>query len=197
VVGRYDEALESVLRARDTDPLALWARSALVDFYYKLRDFDGALEVVQLLLEITPDDAVWLAYAGQLYAEKQEPLKALSYAKKAVGLTGGDPNIELSVALIYATLGDQFEARKILQQIDLESATQLVSPGYLASVYANLGENDLAMASLVRAVDEYDSWIFNLDYRMWDPLRSDPRFIRLCEYLKMACAKIPSLKENR
>ena len=108
-------------------------------------------------------------------------------------MTGGDPNIELSIALIYATLGDQVEARKILQQIDLESVTQLVSPGYLASVYANLGENDLAMESLVRAVDEYDSWVFNLDYRMWDPLRSDPRFIKLCEDLQMACAKIPTL----
>jgi len=187
VTGRYDEAFESVLRAREGDPLALWARSALAEFYYKLRDYDAALEVAQSLLEITPDDAEWLAYVGLLYAEKQESFKALSFAKTAAGLTGGNQNLELGVALIYATLGYQSEAREILQRIDLESETRYVSPGFLAAVYANLGENDLAMKSLAHGVEEYDSWIFNLDFRIWDPIRSDPRFIKLCKDLEMAC----------
>jgi tetratricopeptide (TPR) repeat protein len=197
VTGRYDEALESLLKARDADPMALWVRSALADFYYKLRDYDTALEFVQSLLEMTPDDATWLAYKGKLYAQKQEPLKALNYAEKASSLAGGDLNIALNIALIYAMLGDQSGARKILQQIDLGDETRHVSPGLLAAVHANLGENDLAMENLARAVEEYDSSIWNLDYPMFDAIRPDPRFKKMCEDLQMACTNIPALAENR
>ena len=56
-------------------------------------------------------------------------------------------------------------------------------------VYANLGENDLAMGGLARSVEEYDSWIWNPDYPMWDAIRSDPRFIELYETMEMACAE--------
>jgi hypothetical protein len=41
------------------------------------------------------------------------------------------------------------------------------------------------------AVDEYDSFIFNLGYPDFDALRSNPRFIELCEQLRMPCAKGP------
>ena len=57
-----------------------------------------------------------------------------------------------------------------------------------AAVFANLGETDLAMDSLARSVQVFDSWIFNLNYPIWDPIRSDPRFIELCFSLQMACA---------
>jgi len=84
----------------------------------------------------------------------------------------------------FLKVRDHFQAA-----IALEDETRPVSKGYLAAVYANLGENDLAMESLARAVEEYDSWIWNLDYPMWDAIRSDPRFIELCEGLEMACAE--------
>jgi TolB-like protein/Flp pilus assembly protein TadD len=188
VTGRYDEALAEMLEARNLDPLSLWIRSNLADVYYRLRDYETALEVALSLLKLTPDDALGAAFVGQLYAENHQPAEAASYAKRAASLTGGDPNLDLGVALVYATLGDQTEAREILHQIDPEDATRFVSPGYLAAVYANLGENDLAMENLARGVEEYDSFIFNLNYPMWDPIRSDPRFVALCEGLKMACA---------
>jgi len=197
VTGRYDEALVSVRKAYDVDPLSLWTRSTLSDIYHKLRDYEAMLELAPFFLEVMPDEALYWVGIGQIYAENQEPLKALSYAKKAVGLTGGDPNVELMVAQLYATLGKQSEARELLQQIDLEGGTRFVSPGYYAAVYANLGENDLAMEYLARAVEEYDSWIWNLDYPIWDPIRSDPRFVKLCEDLQMACANKPVLKGIR
>ena len=197
VTGRYAEAIEALLKARDADPMALWVRSAQADFYWKLRDYDQALASALSMLEMTPDDVTLLAGVGQIYAEKQEPIQSLSYAKKAAGLTGGNPNTELSIALIYATLGDQSEARNILRLIDLDNQTRYIAPGSLAAVYANLGENDLAMDALARAVEEYDSWVWNLDYPMWDPIRTDTRFIKLCEDLQMACAEIPTLEGSR
>jgi len=101
-----------------------------------------------------------MALLSNLYASKQEPLKARDYVEKAATLTGGDPVLELYIALTYAMLGDQAEARKILQAIDPDNETRYISPGYFAMVYANLGEHDLAMEFLARSVEEYDSWIW-------------------------------------
>jgi hypothetical protein len=62
--------------------------------------------------------------------------------------------------------------------------------GYLALIYARVGENDLAIPLVERllttpgAVDSADySITFNdLKHRWeWDPLRSDPRFQKLIE----------------
>jgi hypothetical protein len=46
-------------------------------------------------------------------------------------------------------------------------------------VFRESGQKPAHLCSLVRAVEEYDSWIFTLDYPMWDAIRSDPRFIEL------------------
>ena len=199
VTGRYDEAIASVLKAHDADPLLRWPRATLQDLYYKVRDYEAALESLPYLLETGPsgsegEAAAWLS---NLYAIKQEPLKALDYAEKAAALTGGDPVLELYIALTYAMLGDHAEARKILQKIDPDNESRYISPAYFAMVYANLGENDLAMESLARSLEEYDSWIWNLDYPMWDRIRSDPRFIILCNDLDMACASLPTIEKEQ
>jgi adenylate cyclase len=188
VTGQYDEAIAAALQAHDADPLLRWLRGTLQDLYYKVRDYEAALELIPYLLETAPSGAegeamTWLAH---FYASKGEPLKALEYVEKAAALTAGDSVLELYTALTYAMLGDEAEARKILLQIDPDNETRYISPGYFAMVYANLGENDLTMEHLARSVEEYDSWIWNLDYPMWDAVRSDLRFIKLCTDLKMA-----------
>jgi adenylate cyclase len=199
VTGRYDEAIASALRAHDASPLLRWLRGTLQDLYYKVRDYEAALELVPYMLETAPigSEGEAMAWLSHFYAFKQEPLKALDYVEKAAALTGGDPVLELYVALTYSVLGDQAEARAILQKIDTNNETRYISPGYFAMVYANLGENNLAMERLARSVEEYDSWIWNLDYPMWDAIRSDPRFIKLCNDLEMACANQPMIENEQ
>ena len=62
--------------------------------------------------------------------------------------------------------------------------------GYLALIYARVGENDLAIPLIERllttpgAVDsaDYSITVNDLKYRWeWDPLRNDPRFQKLIE----------------
>ena len=67
--------------------------------------------------------------------------------------------------------------------------SKYVSPGTIAIVYTHLGEYDKAIDWLNVAVDEFDSFIFNLNYPYFDALRSEPRFIALCDQLRMPCAE--------
>jgi tetratricopeptide (TPR) repeat protein len=187
--GRSDEALAAARRARELDPLSIWTRATLAEIYYKRRDYDAALEQAKAMLEMQPDDVLTAAWIGQIYAQKNMPDEALAYANEAANKAADDPNLELAVALVHAMLANKAEAREILRLVEARTVSQFVSPGLIANLYANLDEKDLAFIWLGRAVDVYDSFVFNLDYPDWDPIRSDPRFVALCVRLGMACAE--------
>jgi hypothetical protein len=88
----------------------------------------------------------------------------------------------------HAQLGNEVEARKLLGQAMAQRDSKYVSPGTVAIVYTHLGEYDEAIDWLYVAIDEFDSFIFNLNYPDFDALRSEPRFIELCDQLRMPCA---------
>jgi TolB-like protein/Flp pilus assembly protein TadD len=185
--GRLDEALAASKRAFELDPLNIWPRSGLAEVYFKQHDFDATLEQALVLLEMQADDPLILAWIGSIYAFKGMPEKAWEYGRQAAGFMAGDPNLELYLAKLHALLGEEPEARELLEQALAQRDSMFVSPGSIAIVYTHLGEHEVAIDWLYRAVEEYDSFIFNLGYPDFDKLRSNPRFIALCEQLRMSC----------
>jgi len=188
MAGRYDEALAAARRAYQFDPLNYWTRNMLAEVIFKRREYGTAIEHAEVLLEMQPGDSLITGWIGWLYDLNNMPGEALRYADEAIKLAGGDPNLELNAAVVYAMLGNVSEARDILTRAEARIDSQFISPGFIALVYTNLGESDQAFAWLERAVEVYDSFIFNLGYPIWDPIRSDPRFVELCDRLQMACA---------
>jgi adenylate cyclase len=188
MAGRYDEALAAAQRAYQLDPLNFWTRNMLGEVTIKRREYDDAIKHAKVMLEMQPNDPLMTGYIGWLYALTNLPVEALRHADKAIEIAAGNPNLELNAAVVYAMLGKASEAREILSRAEANVEAQFVSPGLIAAVYANLGDSDQAIASLKRGVAVYDSFIFNLDYPIFDPIRSDPRFIELCADLDMACA---------
>lgn len=189
VTGRSDEALAAAQRAHDLDPLLIWTRNTLLEIFYKRRNYAAALEQLKAIQEMLPLGAGKVAWLGRIYERLGMLREAQECALQAADLAGDDPNLGLAVALLYATLGNEAEARAILERAEAQLDTQFVSPGYIAIVYANLDEKDLALTWLERALAAYDSLIFNLNDPEWDPIRSDPRFVELCDRLGMACAE--------
>jgi len=115
--------------------------------------------------------------------------EALEYGRQAATVGAEDPTIALMLAGQYAQLGNEVEARKLLAQALAQRDSKFVSPGTIAIVYTHLGEYDEAIDWLHRAVEAYDSFIFNLGYPDFDALRSESRFIELCAELRMPCAE--------
>ena len=187
--GRLDEALVMSKKAFEIDPMTIWTRSGLAEVYFKQHEYDAGLEQVLVMLEMQPDDPLMLAWVGSFYVAKRMPAEALEYGKQAARLAAGDPNIELMLAGQHAQLGNEAEARKLLEQAMAQRDSMYVSPGTIAIVYTHLGQYDEAIDWLYKAVDEFDSFIFNLNYPDFDALRSEPRFIKLCAQLRMPCAE--------
>ena len=90
----------------------------------------------------------------------------------------------MKLARILARAGKPLEARKILESA-LLSKEEYVSPDFLASAYAALGETDKAFRWLEKAYEERSTGIVNLQVEpAFDPLRSDSRFKDLLQRLR-------------
>lgn len=188
--GRLDEALEASKRVFELDPMMIWSRSGLAEVYVKRRDFEAAIYHVGAILEMQPEDPLTLAWLGMIHAANGSEIEALAYTRRAAEFIDGDPNLELWIAGLYAQLGNEAEARQLLDNVMAQTDPMFVSPGSIAVVYTHLGEYDLAIDWLNRGVEAYDSFIFNLGYPDFDPLRSEPRFVELCARLRMPCTDI-------
>jgi serine/threonine-protein kinase len=188
MAGRYEEALAAAQQAHSLDPLNFWTRNMLAEVSVQRREYDAALKHVEILLQMQPGDAENVSWIAWIYFLQNKPGEALLNAEKTMELAEGDPNLELGAAVVYAMLGKFSDAEEILARANVKIDSQFVSPGLIAIVYGYLGDSDQAFAWLERAVEVYDSFIFSLGYPVFDPIRSDPRFVELCARLQMACA---------
>jgi serine/threonine-protein kinase len=176
--GQFEEAMEAAEEALALDPLALWPRVGLFELRYKMGEFAQMIRDLEVQLGSEPDDPLSLVYLGLAQARTGAVDAAMASASRAEAMAQGDPVITLLVADIYAIAGDTAAARERASRIEAAAAsgTGPVLPGHLAMVYATLGDTDRAFEWLSRAVDDFDSIVFSLQYPEFLPVRSDPRF---------------------
>ena len=140
--------------------MMVWSRNGQAQIYYKKQEYDAGLEQALIMLEMQPDDPLMLARVGSFYTAKGMSAEALEYGRQAARIAAGDPTIDLMLAGQHAQLGNEAEARKLLERAMAQRNSKYVSPGTIAIVYTHLGEFDEAINWLYVAVDEFDSFIF-------------------------------------
>src|SRR5262249_10318431 len=88
------------------------------------------------------------------------------------------PNFAL--AITYAKLGRQIEAREILRQMLEARQTTYWRPDFIAAVYAALGKREEMFAWLEIAYNEHSSSLTDIAFRPeFRPFASEPRFVDL------------------
>jgi TolB-like protein/Tfp pilus assembly protein PilF len=98
------------------------------------------------------------------------------------------------LGLVYANLGDKFAALREYQRAVVEVGSDaMFGPGVeeiLAKIDVQLKDTESAISALSRVLKEpYFSWLYRSaitpallrEDPVWDPLRKDPRFQKLCE----------------
>jgi TolB-like protein/Tfp pilus assembly protein PilF len=141
------------------------------------------------------EGCTYLAQGDNLNAQKAFELARPAF-EAAVREAPASANRHANLGWLYAFMGRREDAiREGRRAVELkpESKDAVDGPlmnGYLALIYARVGEKELAISLIERllrtpgAVDsaDYSITINDLKCRWeWDPLRSDPRFQKLCE----------------
>ena len=178
--GRNAEALNEITKIDQLDS-GLGAAFSESETYYLLRDYPNLIEAGRRGLLVDPHDwsqHVFVGIGNEGVGRFQD---AISEYRKAVEMSGGDPNTMVSLAHAYSAAGKRAEAEKILRDLERKPKGASISSYTTATLYAVLGDKDRAFAQLdkaysERALDLYQA--VKADLRL-DGLRSDPRFASL------------------
>ncbi|MDP2886254.1 MAG: protein kinase [Ignavibacteria bacterium] len=176
-LGRHDEAIREITRARELDPLSLIINTNVAYAHYFAGEYDKAVE--QFCRTIEMDSTFGLAHLrlGLTYEELGNLNEGIVELQKAMQFAEGTTEAITGLGHAYAVAGREKDARKILRGLITMRGKRYVSPYGIAVVYAGLSEKDEAFQWLEKAAGEHDSWLawIMIDPRL-APIRSETRF---------------------
>ena len=181
-MGRFDEALSELEKARELNPFSLAINTSIGYLFYYARQYDKAIAEGQKALQLNPDfhwahDVIALAYL-----QKGEFKEALASFQKAVAFSESSVDYKCHLAQAYAQAGMTEEAQSLLNVLLEERETIQLPLHEISLLYKALGQEDRALKFLVEASSD-QSFIVNTssgDPR-WDEFREDPMFAEILE----------------
>jgi serine/threonine-protein kinase len=179
-MGRNEESLAEIKRARELDPLSLPINTDLGVYFYYTRQYDRAIEQFHEVLKIDPNFTPIYLNLGTTYEQKGLYEEAIAMLQKGMELSKGNPLMAASLGHAYAVAGKREEAYKVLEKLkDLSKHKHILSYP-VAFIYIGLGDKDAAFEWLQKAYEERSGWLIFLKVNpLFDSLRADSRFIEL------------------
>jgi tetratricopeptide (TPR) repeat protein len=175
-VGRFDESLAQINRARELDPLSLIINVDMGKLLYYSRRYDDALKQLQETVKMDaefPQAHIWLGSLYSTIGRYGDAIAAFQKVKEnswALGWLG----------YVYGISGQRSEAEKILAELERITAQSPIDPHIMLCVYLGLGDKDKAFAALEQEYEMRSLGMTSLKVNPWyDGLRSDPRFTDL------------------
>jgi TolB-like protein/DNA-binding winged helix-turn-helix (wHTH) protein len=178
-LGRRDEAVTEIERARSVDPFSLRVMSEGVFWEFIAHNYDFAIQAGRAALASEPNDAPLYSYLALIYALQKRYPEAIDLAEKGRRMDES-AFIAAMVASTYAAAGRRADAERILNGISQEIKEQYSCSYEVSAAYVALGEVNQAFHWLDKAYDDRSTCMVALkqDPR-FDGLHSDPRFQNL------------------
>jgi len=175
LLGRYDQAIEEMKKAKSLDPLSLIINADLAELLVIAHFYDESIIQSRKTIEMDPNFALAHNQLAQAYLQEQMNAEAIAELQKAVELSASCPTCIANLARAYAASGRTSEAEKLLSDLKKHSNGGYSDAAEVSMVYAALGDKDQAMHWLEIGYEQR----FNPGVLLrpgFDPLRSDPRF---------------------
>lgn len=179
-MGRFDEALAEIGKAKELDPLNLAINTGVGHVLYLSRKYDIAIEQYKRAVDLDPGFMPTHIWFGRPYLEKGMYDEAIRELETAVKLSGEGT---LALAMLghgFASAGRVEDAMGVLSKLEERSKTSYVPSYWIAVVYNGLRDRENVNAWMKRAFEERSSWLVwcNVEPR-FDWLRDDPGFASL------------------
>jgi TolB-like protein len=179
-MGRFDDAVAEMKRARELDPLSPNKQQSLANTLYRAGRYDEALQQFREVPDPYANPELRHRRMAAIYERKGMPKEAIAELLTALRLAGKK---ELAAVVERKCLSSGYpEGKKTFLWGDLREKQQRARNGFIqaswiAADYALLGEKDKAFEWLEKAFRERDVLLVYLKVEdSFEPLRSDPRF---------------------
>ncbi len=176
-IGRHDEAIAKIRRARELDPLNFFANILEGQILCLAGRDDESLQILRSAVNVNPDFWLGHLFIARTYMNKGMWPEAIAAANKAREITGGNAEATGTVGYALGRSGDLAGAGKILSELeDLKNPRYI--PAYaVAQVYLGMGDREKALEHLEKAYEAKETLMVFLDVEpRWNELRSEPRF---------------------
>ena len=187
--GRFAEARRALDRAKELDPLALsiTVSAAAVDYYE--RRYASAIEASRQVIGFEPGFAMGYYFLGLALEQDGRGAEAVAALDHAAQLSGTG-EILAALAHALAGAGDSARAHVIRAQLVERARERYESPVLLAMIDVALGDTQGALSQLEAARVTRSADLMWLAVRpTFDPLRTEPGFIRLLDTLRLSPAR--------
>jgi tetratricopeptide (TPR) repeat protein len=182
---RFDEAVASLKRAEELDPLSpiISMNRGLTLIY--ARRYDDAIAQLNRTLSLDPNFAYARICLGLAFHHKGMYAEAIAEYKRGNDLAY-DPINKGFLALSFAKSGQRAEAAKMLDELKQESTRRYVPSYSLALAYIGLNEKEEAFVWLEKQIEERSYWsgVYAVAPEL-DELRDDPRFKEMLKRLNL------------
>jgi TolB-like protein/class 3 adenylate cyclase/Tfp pilus assembly protein PilF len=175
-IGRFDEALVQLARAKELDPLSPVIPAYTSQIYIYARQYKKSEEVLQQALKLHPNHPLILHNIGELYIAQGRNAEAIAPLKRSAE-ESASAHYRAMLALAYARANQRQEATRILNEL-LNGLDQRTISGFnIACIYLALGNKEQALRQLEYGYEQRDVWIKELRAWPWfDELKNEPRY---------------------
>jgi TolB-like protein/tRNA A-37 threonylcarbamoyl transferase component Bud32/Tfp pilus assembly protein PilF len=175
---RHDEAIREATRAYELDPLSPMVQVSRAVKFYEARRYESAIRELKQVVLLHPGFAPGYTHLGMAYVKTGAFADAIASLREAQRL-GHESSTDIHALLgyAYAAAGQHEQARAILKDLLAAKARQPVKAFTIATIYAELGDLDVAFKWLERAYQDRE-WLipYMKTLPTLDALRNDPRF---------------------
>ena len=184
-VKRYDESLVELRRAEELDPLSPIIAMNVGDTLVNARRYDEAHAVYKRSLTLNPNFALTHFGVGLANGLKGMYPEAIAETRKAIELDP-DSSTKGYLALWLGRSGAHDEARKVLDEIKLESTQRYVQSFSFALAHLGLGEKGEALNWLEKEIAERGAGTrYYANAPELDDLQAEPRFKAMLKQLNL------------
>jgi TolB-like protein/tetratricopeptide (TPR) repeat protein len=185
-MGRMEEALAEARAAVELDPASVSIRRSLGWLQYYAGQYDASLENLRRALAMDPTAEETLRLLGLVYMARGMYPDARAAFNEAIALSPSHAMAVAGLGQVAAREGRLDQAREYLDQILDRARHRYVSPVALIKLYAAMGDVDAGIEWLEQAYKERRGYLAYLKIEPeLDPLRSDARFNRLLERMRL------------
>jgi len=175
LLGRSDDAIAEMKKARNLDPVSLIINADLAELLLIAHLTDESIQQSRKTIEMDANFPLAHNQLAVAYLQRNRIDEAVSELQHAVQLSTGSATCTANLARAFAVSGRRTEAIQLLSDLKKRSSVSYSNASEIAVVYAALGDNDQAMTWLEKGYEER----FNPSVLLrpgFDELRADARF---------------------
>ncbi len=153
-------------------------------YYSVMGDYEEAIKYFRDALELEPEFGLARQGLGIAYVMQNRPEDAVRELKLASQQMKGPRRLAL-LGYGYGMLGQTADALQVLEDLRNLARSERVPALTFAQVYLGMGDKDHAFEWMEKATTEKDlSMALQWD-SLYEPLRKDPRYLRLLRRMKL------------